>query len=307
MLVAKGLVRRYGQLVAVDHVDLEVETGTCLGLLGPNGAGKTSTIGALVGLVRPDEGQVTLDGQDVSPNDHRVRSRIGYVPQEIALYEELDARQNLRFFAGLYGITGQEAEARVCEALELAGLLNNADKAVRTFSGGMKRRLNLVAALLHRPEVLIMDEPTVGVDPQSRNAIFEAIERLVEGGMTCVYTSHYMEEVERLCDQIAIMDRGKVVAQGTKTELEKLLPPERSMRLVFADEEVATAATSSLTRAKLAANQDGNTVTAEFTDLGAALSAVATACAATPPLEMHSQAPSLEQVFLHLTGKSLRD
>ncbi|MBS1708062.1 MAG: ABC transporter ATP-binding protein [Armatimonadetes bacterium] len=307
MLIAKGLVRRYGQLVAVDHLDIEVAPGTCFGLLGPNGAGKTSTIGALVGLVRPDEGKVTLDGQEVSPSDHRVRARIGYVPQEIAIYEELDAKQNLRFFAGLYGISGPDADNRIAEALELAGLLNNADKPVRTFSGGMKRRLNLVAALLHKPHVLVMDEPTVGVDPQSRNAIFEAVERLVELGMTCVYTSHYMEEVERLCDRIAIMDHGKIVAQGTKSELEKLLPPERSMRLTFANEDLASVAASSLGRAGLKASREGNVVTTEFTDLGAALAAVGQACAASPPLEMHSQAPSLEEVFLHLTGKSLRD
>lgn len=307
MLTAQGIVRKYGTFVAVDHVDLEVESGTCFGLLGPNGAGKTSTIGALVGLVRPDEGRIQLDGEEVSPNDHRTRARIGYVPQELALYEEITARQNLRFFAGLYGIAGSDADARICESLELAGLLGHADKAVRDFSGGMKRRLNLVAALLHRPEVLIMDEPTVGVDPQSRNAIFEAIEHLVAQGMTCVYTSHYMEEVERLCDQIAIMDRGKVVAQGTKKELEQLLPRERSMKLVFADESTAEQVAAALRDSKLDSSHEGSVVTAEFTDLGFALAAVGRACSSSPPIEMHSQAPSLEQVFLHLTGKSLRD
>lgn len=307
MLTAKGIVRRYGALVAVDGVDIEVPGGSCFGLLGPNGAGKTSLIGVLVGLVTPDAGTVMLDGEPVSPQAHATRSRIGYVPQELALYDEITARDNLRFFAGLYGLAGAMAEERIHEALEIAGLQESANRAVRTFSGGMKRRLNLVAGLLHRPSVLVMDEPTVGVDPQSRNAIFETVERLVAKGLTCVYTSHYMEEVERLCDNIAIMDGGKVVAQGDKKTLEKLLPRQRAITLVFETSTEAEAVAARLRDTAAGVQVDDTQVVAEFHDLGQALASVAAACAQTPPLEMHSRAPSLEEVFLQLTGKSLRD
>ncbi|WP_395141746.1 ABC transporter ATP-binding protein [Armatimonas sp.] len=273
MLELKNLTKRYGERVAVDRLSLSVKRGERFGLLGPNGAGKTTTISMLVGALKPDSGEILFNGEPLAGESDPLKRKIGYVPQELALYDDLTAVENLRFFGAIYGLGGTKRNERVEASLELAGLTDRAKNKVRTFSGGMKRRLNLAAALLHEPELLVLDEPTVGVDPQSRNAIFEALEKLAAQGITLLYTTHYMEEVERLCERIAIMDQGQIVAEGTLAELGELLPRKESGSITLE----SNAATLELLKAH------GLT----WRDTG--------------------ERGGLESVFLHLTGRSLRD
>ncbi|WP_395088941.1 ABC transporter ATP-binding protein [Armatimonas sp.] len=273
MLELKNLTKRYGERVAVDRLSLNVKRGERFGLLGPNGAGKTTTISMLVGALKPDSGEILFNGEPLSGESDPLKRKIGYVPQELALYDDLTAVENLRFFGAIYGLSGSHLAEQVNQALELAGLADRAKSRVRTFSGGMKRRLNLAAALLHEPELLVLDEPTVGVDPQSRNAIFEALEKLAARGITLLYTTHYMEEVERLCERIAIMDQGQIVAEGTLAELGELLPRKESGSITLESKE----ATLELLKAHGLTWHDA------------------------------SERGGLESVFLHLTGRSLRD
>jgi len=251
MLQAHDLWKAYGSKPAVAGVTLEVRAGEILGLLGPNGAGKSTTVAMLCGLTPPDRGTVTLGGDPVGDEASPAKRRIGLVPQDIALYEDLPALANLELFGALYGVRDGLRE-RAQAALELVGLADRAKDKPQTFSGGMKRRLNIACALVHDPDVLLLDEPTVGVDPQSRNAIFDNLETLRARGTALLYTTHYMEEAERLCDYVVIVDHGKVVAADRKGALVALLPPEKRTRT-----EVREA--------------------------------------------------SLEDVFLHLTGRDLRD
>jgi ABC-2 type transport system ATP-binding protein len=215
MLVVKNLRKSFGRIVAVDDVSLTLTKGELLGLLGPNGAGKTTTVSMVAGLVTPDRGDVLIDGARLSGDTDPAKRRIGLVPQDLALYDELSARDNLRFFGGLYGLTGRALEGAMARALDLVALADRARDVVKTFSGGMKRRLNLAASLLHDPDILLLDEPTVGVDPQSRNAIFDNLESLKRDGKALLYTTHYMEEVERLADRVVIVDHGRVIADDT--------------------------------------------------------------------------------------------
>lgn len=210
----RDLRRSYGPILAVDGISFDVQPGECFGLLGPNGAGKTTTIHMIVGVLPPDSGEVRIEGQS-DPTRPSVRARLGMAPQSLAIYQELTGEENLRFFGTLYGLSGGRLDERTEMALEFAGLASRRKDRVATYSGGMQRRLNLVAALLHDPPVILMDEPTVGVDPQSRNLIFENIEALKRLGRTIVYTTHYMEEAERLCDRVAIVDQGKLLALDT--------------------------------------------------------------------------------------------
>ncbi len=215
MLEAINLRKAFGTLVAVDDVSLNIAQGETLGLLGPNGAGKTTTVSILCGLTTPDRGEVRIDGRKLSGDIDPGKRRIGLVPQDLALYEELSARDNLQFFRALYGLTGARLDRALTSALELVGLADRAKDRVKVFSGGMKRRLNLAAGLLHDPDILLLDEPTVGVDPQSRNAIFDNLEYLKKQGKALLYTTHYMEEAQRLADRIVIIDHGKVIANDT--------------------------------------------------------------------------------------------
>jgi len=210
MIKAENLKKSYGATVAVDDVSFEVQKGQTFGLLGPNGAGKTTTIQLLCGLLKPDAGKITLDGK-TNPGLIEVRMSLGVVPQALALYEELSALDNLRFFGKIYGLSGQKLKERVDNCLEIAGLVQRSKERVSKYSGGMKRRLNMVCSLLHNPPILLLDEPTVGVDPQSRNSIFETIENMSKEGRTIIYTTHYMEEAQRLCDKVAIIDHGKIL------------------------------------------------------------------------------------------------
>jgi ABC-2 type transport system ATP-binding protein len=215
VLHVEHLRKAFGHIVAVDDVSFALERGQLLGLLGPNGAGKTTTVALIAGLVAADRGQVLVDGQRVTSDIDPRKRRIGVIPQELALYDELTARQNLRFFGALYGLAGARLDRASAEALDLVGLGDRAADRVRTFSGGMKRRLNLAAGLLHDPDILLLDEPTVGVDPQSRNAIFDNLEELKRRGKALLYTTHYMEEAERLADRIVVIDHGRVIANDT--------------------------------------------------------------------------------------------
>ncbi len=210
MIKAENLKKHYGATVALDDVSFEVQKGQTFGLLGPNGAGKTTTIKLLCGLLRPDAGTVTLDGK-TDPGQIEVRLSLGVVPQSLALYEELSALENLRFFGKIYGLAGQKLKERVRNCLDIAGLTKRSKERVSKYSGGMKRRLNMVCSLLHDPPILLLDEPTVGVDPQSRNLIFETIEAMGKEGRTIIYTTHYMEEAQRLCDRVAIIDHGRIL------------------------------------------------------------------------------------------------
>ena len=215
MLRVESLCKRYGQRVAVDAISFSIEQGETVGLLGPNGAGKTTAISMISGISRPDGGDVSLGGVSVTHNANALKRRVGLVPQDLALYEELSAWANLQLFGGLYGLGGAPLQPRAQAALSLVGLADRSKDRVSTFSGGMKRRLNIAAALLHDPELILLDEPTVGVDPQSRNAIFDNLEELKRRGKTLLYTTHYMEEAERLCDRVLILDHGRVLANDT--------------------------------------------------------------------------------------------
>ena len=314
MIQAEKLTKRYGARTVVQDLSFTLKRGERFGLLGPNGAGKTTVISMLVGALQADAGTVRLDGKPLSGETDPQKRRIGYVPQEIALYEDLSATDNLHFFGSLYNLSGKDLEKRIAEELEAVGLADRAKSPVRTFSGGMKRRLNIAAALLHKPDLLILDEPTVGVDPQSRNAIFEKIESLAAGGMTLLYTTHYMEEVERLCDRVAIMDAGKVIADGTQAELRALLPV-RASRLIV---EIAPASLP-LSEPTLKALEAIEGITEVGVDSGRLLLSLADLPSTAPVVlstltqrevvytAVTSERPNLEEVFLHLTGRSLRD
>jgi ABC-2 type transport system ATP-binding protein len=233
LLACTGLRRSFGDVVAVDGVSLAIAPGEAYGLLGPNGAGKTTTISMLCGLLEPDAGEITVAGRSLSTDPRGAKAAIGYVPQDLALYPDLTARENLSFFGRLYGLRGPDLRARVDQVLEVVGLVDRGDDRVNTYSGGMKRRVNIAGGLLHRPRLVILDEPTVGVDPQSRNAILESVEVLSSAGLSVLYTTHYMEEAERLCDRIGVIDAGKLVAEGTRQELIDRVAGAASLEDVF--------------------------------------------------------------------------
>jgi len=309
ILEANSLVKRFGELTAVDDVSVHISEGETFGLLGPNGAGKTTSISIICGLLTADGGTVTVAGEEISPTSTRGRSAIGLVPQDLAIYPDLTAEENLEFFGRLYGMTGEPLSDRVDEVLELVGLADRRDDQTKEYSGGMKRRLNIGIGLLHRPRLLVLDEPTVGVDPQSRNAILESVESLSREGMAVLYTTHYMEEAERLCDRVAIIDEGRVQAEGTRREL---------VSMVGEKDRVAIEGTGDLARAAEALRGLDGVTDASASDhridvlstnssaiLPALLSTVTGSGGSITGVEV--QEPNLEAVFLHLTGKALRD
>jgi len=309
LLIAKDLHKSYGDVHAVCGVDLEIVRGEIFGLLGPNGAGKTTMISMLTGLLAPDRGEVLLDGQSLTPEARSVKAHIGLVPQELALYPTLSARDNLLFFGRIYGLRGKRLRQRVDAVLELVGLTARAGDAIETYSGGMKRRINIAAGLLHEPDVLFLDEPTVGVDPQSRNAIFESVEALNRAGVTILYTTHYMEEAQRLCHRVAIMDMGNVIALDTPDALIRRLAGG-VIRLGLRDgllKHVAEQA-AQLPAVKTVSRHDGELfVEAEHPQEALiALLGITNRLGATIT-SLQILEPNLETVFLQLTGKSLRD
>src|SRR6185312_7146115 len=221
MIDVKNIQKSYGDIHAVKGISFFISTGECYGLLGPNGAGKSTTINMLSTLFPPDAGEILINGLDIKKSPEEVKKILGVVPQEIALYSNFTAWENMLFWGGLHSLKSNELQKKAEELLQLVGLLDRKNEKIKGYSGGMKRRINLACALLHSPKILLLDEPTVGVDPQSRNMIFELIESLNKQGMTIIYTTHYMEEAERLCDRIGIIDSGVIVAQGTLDELKK--------------------------------------------------------------------------------------
>jgi len=296
----QSLTKRYGNRVAVDQLEMSVPSGTCLGLLGPNGAGKSTTMSLLAGVMTPDAGTIRY-GTEAGPASFKVRRSLGFVPQSIALYQDLSAEENLSLFGRLHGVAAKHIAARVRSGLALAGLVEHASRRVRSFSGGMQRRLNLACATLHEPRYLLLDEPTVGVDPHSREHIFSAIEGLKAQGVTVVYSTHYMEEAERLCDKIAIIDRGRVIAEGTKDELVKLhggpfrveaqLRTESNLRIVGSGPVTACPETRTLAFECDSAAEGLSRLLREGDELS----------------QLVIRRPTLETVFLALTGRSLRD
>jgi ABC-2 type transport system ATP-binding protein len=309
VLACSGLIKRYGNRTAVDGVSFEIAAGECYGLLGPNGAGKTTTISIACGLLEPDCGQVLIEGEELLTTSVDQKAVIGYVPQEIALYPELSAADNLRFFGRLYGLTGQRLEARIQSVIEIVGLSDRPTEKVGNFSGGMKRRANIAAGLLHEPHLLVLDEPTVGVDPQSRNTILETVLQLRDAGLAVLYTTHYMEEAERLCNRVGIIDGGHLVAEGTRRQLVAQVRGQDRVRLVAGGDIDALARACKRIDGvddvvhredglELAV-RDGRRV------LAAVVGAAASANAELSSVEVVE--PDLEAVFLALTGKELRD
>lgn len=309
VLEAVDLVRRYGELTAVDRVSLRIGPGETVGLLGPNGAGKTTAISMMAGLLRPDAGTVHVAGRPMLTDPLAAKRHLGLVPQELAIYPELSARDNLTFFGRLQGMRGQQLASRVGRVLEVVGLADRAKEASKTFSGGMKRRLNIAVGLLHEPDLLILDEPTVGVDPQSRNAILEAVEGLTGEGMAVLYTTHYMEEAQRLCDRIAIMDGGRLQAEGTQAELVDLVGGVDTLVLGGSGElAAAEVAVGRIPAVRQVARSTGElrlTVHGAPTALAGVVEAATRAGMTLTDVQV--QRPDLESVFLHLTGKALRD
>ncbi|HSR99667.1 MAG TPA: ABC transporter ATP-binding protein [Kofleriaceae bacterium] len=304
-LSLRGVGKDYGARTAVGAVDLDVARGECLGLLGPNGAGKTTTISMACGVVTPTRGAVTVGGVDLAREPRRAKAKLGLVPQDIALYEELSAVQNLRYFGALYSLAREALAERIEWALGVVGLRDRADEQVRRYSGGMKRRLNLAAGLVHRPELLFLDEPTVGVDPQSRNHIFETVRQLRADGMTVVYTSHYMEEVEALCDRVAIIDDGAIVALGKITDLvAQHAGRGLELELAGAPEQIDAAERAAAGHGTV--TRDGSVLRiVPAAGLGPLLVAIEATGAAIARIE--SRQANLETAFLALTGRALRD
>ncbi len=309
VLDARDLHKRFGSLEAVDGVSFAIHEGETYGLLGPNGAGKTTTISMVCGLLARDGGEVTIDGTRIDVGAVAAKASIGYVPQELAIYPDLSARENLEFFGRLYGLGGATLRARTDEVLELIGLTDRAKDRTSTFSGGMQRRLNIGIGLLHQPRLLLLDEPTVGVDPQSRNAILESIAALGRQGMAILYTTHYMEEAERICDRVGIIDAGRIRAEGTRRELVALIGGQDQVRLtVTGAVEAAVAAVGALEGVAGAAAKDGELeilVADAHRVLPRLLDTVEAAGASVRGVDLVS--PDLEAVFLHLTGRALRD
>jgi ABC-2 type transport system ATP-binding protein len=311
VLRVSDLRKRFGALLAVDGVAFEVAAGEIFGLLGPNGAGKTTTISCIAGLLRPDGGAITVAGADVGLAPAEVKARLGLVPQDLALYDELTVEANLRAFGSLYpGLGGARLAERVAWCLGFVELADHAGRPVAELSGGMKRRLNLAVALLHDPALVLCDEPTVGVDPQSRNHIFGHLEALARQGKAIVYTTHYMEEVERLCPRAAIVDHGRVIAVGPLAELLLRADHGRRVRLRFADGVPDPDLAASLAERFQPVRQgwEGGELVLAFAGQ-VPITELVTDLAARgrPPVELGVERPTLEDAFLTLTGRRLRD
>jgi ABC-2 type transport system ATP-binding protein len=309
ILVVKDLQKSFGENQAVRGVSFQVARGEVFGLLGPNGAGKTTTISMLTGLLAPTGGGATVDGLDLQKDTKAVKAKLGLVPQELALYPVLSARDNLEFFGRIYGLRGKSLHERVEAVLDMVGLAERADEAIDTYSGGMKRRINIAAGLLHQPDILFLDEPTVGVDPQSRNAIFEGVEALNRAGMTVIYTTHYMEEAQRLCHRVAIMDEGEIIALDTPSALIRSLGG--GIILLGVGEEQIDAVAEEITQlasVKSAVRSDGQ-LKVEAKHAQQALLGVIeiTNQRDARVTSLQILEPNLETVFLHLTGKTLRE
>lgn len=303
----KDLVKKYGKKTVVDGVSLNIEKGEVLGLLGPNGAGKSTTISAMLGLVKINSGSVELFGKKMKANSIDIKKKIGYVPQDFAFFPELSAYDNVAYWAKLYQIKGKDVKQAAKEALEFVGLWERKGDKAKTYSGGMKRRLNIACAIVHKPEILVMDEPTVGVDPQSRNNILDAVRILNENGTTVIYTSHYMEEIQAICSRVAIMDGGRIIAQGTVDELINLMSEERTVKLEvknISDSEYQKIKSMDFLKEVEKVN-DEICFKMEQGDMSRLMEGLVKNKINVNMLDIEK--PDLETVFLQLTGKKLRD
>ena len=309
MFQVQGLVKSYGALRAVDGVSFTVAKGELYGLLGPNGAGKTTIMSMLSGLLAPDEGRILFDSIDLAGHPLKVKAQLGVVPQEPALYENLSARENLAFWGGLYGLSGGELKKAVDRALELVGLMDRAKDPVKEYSGGMKRRINLALGLVHGPRAVLMDEPTVGIDPQARLNILEAVKTVATSGTTVIYTTHYLEEAEQLCDRIAIMDHGKILAEGTLDELKRRVGGRDivTVRGSF-DTDAVMPKLTALAGVQVTSATPGRMVLSVEGSGRGAVELLGRVLADGLSVDGISiQPPSLNTLFLNLTGRELRD
>ena len=311
ILEVQQLVKKYGEKTAVNGISFEILESEIFSLLGPNGAGKTTTISVLSTLLSPTSGDAVIGGHSVTKEPMAVRKLIGVVPQDIALYEELTARENLSFWGQMYNLSGKELNTRIDQVLEQVGLSSHAKERIRTFSGGMKRRVNIGVGLLHKPRLLFMDEPTVGIDPQSRRAILDSVKELNRNGMTVLYTTHYMEEAQELSHRVGIIDHGDLIALGTQAELTRQVGEYESLQLELGEMDDAAGLAETLRKLEGVAQAtvvDHNVIL--VTTSTEKVLAPAVSCATERNIKIHSvtiQEPNLEAVFLHLTGRALRD
>jgi len=309
MIEVEGLRKQFGELAAVDGVSFAARSGEIFGLLGPNGAGKTTTIACVCGLIAPTSGRLRVMGHDVARQGAAARRSLGVVPQEIALYEDLSAAENLAYWGGAQGMRGALLRSRTAEVLELAGLQDRAREPVKNFSGGMKRRLNFACGIVHQPRVLLLDEPTVGVDPQTRVRLLDLVREQARAGVCVVYTTHYLEEAQNLCDRLAVIDRGRIIALGTLAELRALMGERDLLRLSGSfPPEAASAALRGLDGIEVV-HADENLLTLSLEGASRRLPAVfsALAAAGADVRETTLTQPSLESLFIKLTGKELRE
>jgi ABC-2 type transport system ATP-binding protein len=311
ILEARNLVKNYGDFAAVKGISFDIEEGEIFSLLGPNGAGKTTTISMLSTLFLPTSGEATIGGHPITREPMAVRNLIGVVPQDLALYEDLTARENLAFWGQMYGLSGKKLKERIDQVLEQIGLTDKAKNRVKTYSGGMKRRVNIGVGLLHKPRLLFMDEPTVGIDPQSRRAILDSVKDLNKQGMTVLYTTHYMEEAAELSDRVGIIDHGELIALGTQAELTKQVGEMETLILHVGenDDPERLAAAIRTLKGVLKADVTDHAVTVIVPEAEEALAPAVTK-ANELGVKIHSVdmlEPNLEAVFLHLTGRALRD
>lgn len=305
----KSLAKRFNDRLVLDNINLNVEDGEVFGLLGPNGAGKSTLINIMIGILKADYGDVLVGGYSIKKDPISVKKLIGLVPQEIALFESFTAIENLGYWGGLYGLRGKRLKEGINEAIEIAGLSEHLKKKVKNYSGGMKRRLNIAASMMHHPEILIMDEPTVGVDPQSRNHIFQIVERMNRDfNTTVIYTSHYMEEVEHLCSKVFIMDSGKEVAFGNKEQLKRMVKDDKVIR-INASGDLFTLMDNLKKNSRIRLvemeNQKLKIITGADFNMNVLLKEIQVAGIQIKNFEVEE--PSLEEIFLTLTGKKLKD
>ena len=305
----KGLTKKFGDFVAVDDIDLSIKEGEIYGLLGPNGAGKSTIINMICGLITTTKGTIEILGKDNKKDSSLTKRSIGVVPQDIAVYEDLTCIENVKFFASLYGIRGQELKKKAFDALEFVGLSDKAKSYPASFSGGMKRRLNIACAIAHTPKLLIMDEPTVGIDPQSRNHILEAVKKLNEKGCTIIYTTHYMEEVEAISTMISIIDHGKVIVTGNKEELKAIVTDKNTVEVTVVDGTLIKEEELMKIKGVISANVNENIVKINSSkDINNLDKIILYFTENEIPIKnIENKVPDLETVFLTLTGRKLRD
>jgi ABC-2 type transport system ATP-binding protein len=309
VLEIKNLTKKFGDFIAVDNMSLVIQQGEIFGFLGSNGAGKSTTINMISGLLRNNSGEIHILGKNIASHSKFAKMNIGIVPQDLAIYEDMTAYENVRFFAGLYGLRGADLKERVEEALEFVGLLDKQKSYPMNFSGGMKRRLNIACAIAHRPKLIIMDEPTVGIDPQSRNYILTSVRKLNEMGCTVIYTSHYMEEVEEICSRIAIVDHGKVIAEGTKEQLKAIITDTKDILIEVKNSENLDETSLREIKGVNSVSSEENMVKinsqSEINNLNQIIQFFINRGIEIRSLQ--ELAPNLETVFLTLTGRNLRD